>query len=178
MDILQMSAVGGDTAVAAVVVPTRKSKRKVFHRIREVRAQQGISLRTVARHMRTDLRSVRAQEEEDADLRLSELYDWHRALDVPVAELLVESDDELSRPVLERARMVRIMKTAQALLEKAPNPAMKRMTETLVNQLVEVMPELEAVTAWHSVGQRRSLEELGRVAEQTISPNFAREGMG
>ena len=32
----------------------------------------------------------------------------------------------------------------------------------------EVMPELKEVSPWHTVGQRRSLEEMGRAAEQVI----------
>jgi hypothetical protein len=36
----------------------------------------------------------------------------------------------------------------------------------LVEQLVELMPELAHVTAWHAVGHRRSLEEYGRIAER------------
>jgi hypothetical protein len=31
------------------------------------------------------------------------------------------------------------------------------------------MPELKDVSPWHSVGQRRSLDELGRIAEQPFS---------
>jgi hypothetical protein len=42
------------------------------------------------------------------------------------------------------------------------------MAENLVQQLCEVMPELKEVSPWHTVGQRRSLEELGRAAEQVI----------
>jgi transcriptional regulator with XRE-family HTH domain len=146
-----------------------KPQRRTFHRIREVRIQQGVSLRTAARHMQSDVRTAREEEEETTDLTLSQLYQWQRVLDVPVSELLSESDDSLSRPVMERARMVRVMKTAQALLEKAPNAPIKRMAQMLVEQLTEVMPELEAVSPWHSVGQRRSLDDLGRIAEQTVS---------
>jgi hypothetical protein len=119
--------------------------------------------------MQSDVRTARQEEEETTDLKLSQLYQWQRVLDVPVTELLSESEDSLSRPVLERARMVRVMKTAQAILEKAPNAPIKRMAQMLVEQLTEVMPELEAVSPWHSVGQRRSLDDLGRIAEQTVS---------
>jgi hypothetical protein len=119
--------------------------------------------------MRSDIRTAKTQEEETTDLKLSELYQWQRVLDVPVTELLSEAEEPLSRPVLERARMVRVMKTAQAILEKAPNTSIRRMAEMLVDQLTEVMPELATVSPWHSVGQRRSLEDLGRCAEQTIS---------
>jgi hypothetical protein len=31
------------------------------------------------------------------------------------------------------------------------------------------MPELAEVSSWHTVGQRRGLEEMGRIAEQTIA---------
>jgi hypothetical protein len=42
------------------------------------------------------------------------------------------------------------------------------MAENLVEQLLELMPELAEVSPWHSVGQRRSLEEMGRIAEQPV----------
>jgi hypothetical protein len=30
------------------------------------------------------------------------------------------------------------------------------------------MPELKEVSPWHSVGQRRSLDEMGRIAENPL----------
>ena len=42
------------------------------------------------------------------------------------------------------------------------------MAENLVEQLLELMPELKEVSPWHSVGQRRSLDEMGRIAEMQI----------
>jgi transcriptional regulator with XRE-family HTH domain len=170
MSALQLSAVASEAVVPMVVRGSKpKPQRRAFHRIREVRIQQGVSLRTAARHMQSDVRTARQEEEETTDLTLSQLYQWQKVLDVPVSELLAESDESLSRPIMERARMVRVMKTAQALLEKAPTAPMKRMAQMLVEQLTEVMPELETVSPWHSVGQRRSLDDLGRIAEQTVS---------
>lgn len=163
--------VGGAEAVVHVS-SKKKPARHSLHRIREVRVRQGVSLRTAARHLGADIRSTRNQEEESSDLKLSDLYRWQEVLEVPVSELLSESSEPLSRPVLERARMVRIMKTVQAMLEKATAPGLKRMTEMLVEQLCEVMPELRGVSPWHSVGQRRSLDELGRAGEQTISDDI------
>jgi transcriptional regulator with XRE-family HTH domain len=177
MTVLQMSSAPVETVVPTLVTqPKKAAQRRTFHRIREVRLQQGVSLRTAARHLGSDIRTTRAQEEEANDLRLSELYRWQKVLDVPVTELLVESEESLSRPVLERARLVRIMKTAQAILEKSSSPPITRMAQMLVEQLVEVMPELSNVSPWHSVGQRRSLEDLGRVAEQTISIDCLGDG--
>ena len=139
-----------------------------LHRIQEVRCRQGMSLRSAARQIRSDVRALRAQEQPGSDLRLSDLYRWQAALDVPVEELLVDSSAPLSRPVAERAKMVRIMKTALTLRENATGDSQRRMAENLVDQLVELMPELKEVSPWHSVGVRRSLDDMGRVAQQTI----------
>jgi len=144
------------------------SDRAALHRIRDVRQRQGVSLRSVARMTGCDVRELRA-EEESYDLSISQLRQWAAGLDVPVEELLVDPGISLSRPVLERARMVRLMKTAVAILEEAKTTGVQRMAQTMVDQLIEIMPELAEVNGWHTVGQRRSLEELGRVAERCIS---------
>jgi transcriptional regulator with XRE-family HTH domain len=151
--------------------PTRKGNApgQPLHRIQEVRLQQGMSLRTASRHLGLDVRTIRAQEQATSDLRLSDLYRWQSALEVPVQELLVETEEPLSRPVMERARMVRLMKTAAALLEDAPNTNTRLMAQNLIEQLCEIMPELKDVGPWHSVGQRRTLDEVGRIAQQPIS---------
>jgi len=146
---------------------------QTLHRIQEVRRLQGMSLRTAARQLGTDIRSIRAQEQATTDLKLSDLYKWQQALDVPVSELLVEDDDPLSRPVAERAKMVKVMKTARSLLESAGHGPVRRMAENLVEQLTDLMPELKEISPWHSVGQRRSLEELGRIAEQPVADDFS-----
>jgi transcriptional regulator with XRE-family HTH domain len=140
-----------------------------MHRIAEVREQQGVSLRAVSRQMGTEIRRLRKEEDETSDLRLSDLYRWQEALDVPVSELLVEPGTSLSQPVMERARLLRLMKTAQSILENSRAPGIRRMAQVMVDQLVEMMPELEDVGGWHTVGQRRRLDEYGRVVEQCIS---------
>lgn len=157
------TAISGEAGAAA---PKRHSRR--LHRIRTVRRQQGMSLRTAARQLGSTVRETRQEEDETTDLRLSDLYRWQTALEVPLVELLVDPDTPLSRPVMERARLVRLMKTATAILELAPNQRLRRMAEMLVEQLVECMPELSGIGPWHSVGQRRSLEEYGRIAERSL----------
>jgi len=119
--------------------------------------------------MRRDMRDLKVQEEETSDMLLSELYAWQRVLDVPVAELLVDNDGSLSPPVLERARLVKLMKTAAAILDKADNPSIRRMAQTLIDQLTEIMPELQGVSPWHAVGQRRTLDEFGRAVERGMN---------
>src|SRR5207244_3753211 len=122
------------------------SAGKPLHRIREVRVQQEVSLRTAARHLEVDMRTAREQEEETSDLRLSDLYRWQQVLDVPVSELLSDAEEGVSAAILHRARMVKVMKTAQAILERAATAPIKRMAQMLVEQLTEVMPELGEVS--------------------------------
>ena len=143
-----------------------------LHQIRTVRLRQGVSLRSAARQIGSDVRSLRLQEQESTDLRLSDLRKWQRALDVPLTELVAETDEPLSRPVLERARLVRLMKTAAAIHERSTNVGIQRMAQMLVDQLIEVMPELKDVSPWHTFGQRRSLDEYGKVVERRLSEDF------
>ena len=84
---------------------------EALHRVRTVRRQQGVSLRSAARHLGTDIRHTRSLENESTDLKLSDLYKWQKALDVPITDLLVDPEGPLSRPVLEPSRMIRLMKT-------------------------------------------------------------------
>jgi transcriptional regulator with XRE-family HTH domain len=146
-----------------------------LHRIKEVRQQQGVSLRRVAQLLGAEVRELRREEEDTYDLPLSRLYQWQRALEVPIADLLVDSGAPLSAPVLERARLVRVMKTVAAIMEKAHNTSIQRLAQTLVDQLVEIMPELKGINPWHSVGQRRSLDEYGRIVERSYSDDIWRE---
>lgn len=149
-----------------------KQDQTPLHRVAEVRKQQGVSLRTAARHMKRDIGSVREQEKETSDLRISDLLAWQQVLDVPLVDLIVDNAAPLSQPVMERARLVRMMKTAAAIAEKANSIEMKRMARMLVEQLIEVMPELSEVSPWHSVGQRRSLDEVGRIVERRMRDDY------
>ena len=89
-------------------------------------------------------------------------------------DALVEGDGQLSGPVLERSRMVKLMKTAAALRERTAGSAVGRIVEMLVEQILEIMPELADVTPWHTVGQRRTLEELGRTGRCPVSEDLFR----
>ena len=142
---------------------------RALHRLGAVRRLQGVSRRTIARRLNVDISVVKQQEEETCDLPLSTLYQWQELLEVPVSELLVDATDPLSPPILRRAQMIRVMKTALSILERTNQVPIRRMAETLVEQLVDLMPELRGVSAWHAVGQRRRLDEYGRAAERRLS---------
>lgn len=159
-------------SVSPTEAKSSKSKKKPLQRIKTVREQQGVSVRSVARRMGKDMATIRAQEKESSDLRLSELYEWQKALEVPLVDLLDEPGTPLSRPVMERAQMVRLMKTATAILERTESTPVERMAQMLVEQLTDMMPELEHVTPWHTVGQRRSLDECGKIAENPVADHY------
>lgn len=147
-----------------------------LHRIAEIRRQQGVSIRTAARRINTSVGTAREQERADADLLLSQLYLWQQALDVPVADLLVDLDGPLSPPVLKRAQMLKLMKTALAIQEAAKDESTKLLADMMVGQLLEIMPELRDVNPWPTVGQRRTLAELGRTATETVSDTVFFDG--
>ena len=138
-----------------------------MHRIRTVRLQQGASLRSVARNSGVDVRQLRLQEQESTDIRLSDLHKWQQALDVPLAELLVEPD---STPVAARDGPGAHGASDE---DRHGHPGtvgivgIRRMAQMLCEQLTEIMPELDGVGPWHDYGQRRSLDEWGRICERT-----------
>ena len=160
----------------AVPMPTTVHQRP-FHRIAEVRQQQGVSIRSLTRKMGLSAEEIARQEDPTCDLSLSQLTAWQKALEVPLANLLIDLDAPLSGPVLTRARMLRVMKTVQAINENATDASIQRMTSMLVEQLLEVLPEFKDVSGWHTVGQRRTQDEVGRIAERPISDNFVQDSL-
>jgi len=154
---------------AAVKMPTAA---RPLHRLAEVRRRQGVSCRTMARRLNTSVELIRLQEDENTDLPVSKLYQWQEVLDVPVSELLVDSGDPLSTPVMRRAQLVRMMKTARTILERSQQLTIRRMAQVLVDQLEEMMPELAEVSPWPAVGRRRGRHELGQAAYRELWTDF------
>lgn len=155
--------------------PVVKAIRDKLQQLGAARRRQGLSIRCVAQRLGRTVAEIRAQENEAADLSVSELYNWQAALEVPIEELLCEPQDSLSPRVLSRARLLRIMKTALALRRQGRSEAERRLARVLVDQLLEIMPELKEVSAWPTVGQRRTAEEFGRIAENPISDDWVHE---
>ncbi len=107
-----------------------------LHRIRIVRNQQGVSLRSAARGMGVEIRKARAQEDPNADLSLSVLYQWQRALEVPVANLLVDLDAPLSAPVLKRAQLLKLAKSVATIIERAESKPIGRLAQRIHIRMV------------------------------------------
>lgn len=179
-EALEMSTVEYNFEINGVSVSRRvapvQANCKSLHRISEVREQQGTSLRSVARKLNLPIHEVRAQEEASSDLRISDLLKWQEILEVPLADLLTDNNGPLSEPVCNRASMLRIMKTTKAILESTGEDPIKRLGNMLVEQLVQLMPELAEVSAWHTVGQRRTQDEVGRIVERSIPDSFFTDG--
>jgi len=159
------STIGNGTTVPLPV----SQDRRPLHRLKTVRRQEGVSQSTVARRLGLSLSEVKEQEEETSDLPLSMLYQWQEVLQVPLSELLDDSDEPLSAPVMQRAILVRLMKTARAITQRSRQESIQRMAQVLTEQLVALMPELEDVTPWPEVGQPRTLSELGQVVHRRLS---------
>ena len=155
------------------VDPTRDPRP--LHRIAEVRQQEHVSMRSAQQALGLSNVEVQEQEDPNYDLRLSELYRWQELLGVPLAELLAEPARGLSRSVFERAAMVKAMKTAATIMEQANRPNMQTLAQRLIEQMLEIMPELHDVAPWPTVGQRRTLQDLGRIAENVISHALVEE---
>jgi transcriptional regulator with XRE-family HTH domain len=142
---------------------------RALHRLRAVRQAERVSRRSMARRLNTDIRTVSQQEQESADLSLSMLYKWQAALGVPIQELLLDTGEELSAPILQRGLMLRLMKTALSIVEQSKQLKIRRMGQNLVDQMLEIMPELAGVAPWPTVGKRRSPKELGAAARRYFS---------
>jgi transcriptional regulator with XRE-family HTH domain len=157
------------------VEPVAQVHTTRLQKLSEARRRQGLSVRCIAQRLGRTVSEVRAQENEQSDLLISELYRWQAALEVPIEELLEEPDDALSNSVLTRARMLKVMKTAQAIRRQARSEAERRLARLLTEQLLEIMPELKEVAAWPAVGHRRRADEMGRIAENPISDDWLHE---
>jgi transcriptional regulator with XRE-family HTH domain len=112
-----------------------------------------MSRSTLARHLGITVEDVRRQECKTMDLPLSVLHKWAKALDLPVAELVVEPDDSFSMPVFNRVCLMRAMRTAMAILERTGNPQTKRLAQTMVDQLMEITPELRRMNGTETNGR-------------------------
>jgi len=145
--------------------------RGSLHRISETRKLQGVSLRTAARRMHTSVADARA-EENNADLRLSALYRWCQALEVPIEELLIEPSERFTTPVLSSVQLLRMMKTSLTIREAARSKAIRHLAQMLVDQLGEIQPELKKLCTRSLVPATPLKKRFGRIVETTYSDSW------
>ena len=104
---------------------------KPFHRAAEVMQQEGISLRAIISRMNISVEQVRAELDPRRDMRLSELYRWQAALNVPVVDLLVDPGTGLSGSVELRAELLKLMKSVRSIQEKSEDEVIDRLAASL-----------------------------------------------
>jgi transcriptional regulator with XRE-family HTH domain len=146
----------------APVPPIIATPDQSLHCLCEVRRREGLTRQQVARRLGVSVKEVERQEQSSSDLLVSDLRRWQKVLAVPIAELLAEPEGDLSTPVRLRSRLLRAMKTVRSIQQRARQTPVRRLVETLVAQLVEVMPELADTAPWPAVGHRRKKHDFGQ----------------
>ncbi len=150
--------------------------RQRFHRIRTVRLREKLSLKSASRRLSLSMSSLRALEDEANDIRLSVLYAWQSVLGVPVSELVIDLDLSLSEPIRQRACLLRIAKTANTIRKKCRDEAIRALADTLITQLVEIMPEVKEIGTWPDGRHSRNSTELGNAANRIAHAPFDTKG--
>jgi transcriptional regulator with XRE-family HTH domain len=156
------SQVSVDATAAPLPPDCSPTPEQPLHRLAEVRRREGLTRRAVARRLGVTMTVVQQQEQPSSNISLSDLYQWQKALAVPLTELLSEPEGNLSRPIELRAQLLKAMKTARSLQQRARQASVQRLAQTLIDQIVEIMPELKDITPWPAVGSRRKRHELGQ----------------
>lgn len=167
----------GPTNGNHVETPRASARPAAIQKLSEARRRQGLSIRCVAQRLGRTVHEVRTQEDEHSDLLVSELYRWQEALEVPIEELLADPEDALSPRIMMRAQLLKVMKTARAIRRQARSESERRLGKLLIEQLLEIMPELKEVSGWPTVGHRRRADEIGRIAENPISDDWLHEAI-
>ena len=124
------------------------------HYIAEVLKNQGISIALCAKRLGVTQEEVLRQLNPFSNLTLNQLFSWSEVLDVPLPELL-PFDASTSDPIRNRALLLRIMKTARQIQSLSAHTSVQYAAETLVMQLLELVPDFAMIEAWPSVGQSR-----------------------
>lgn len=157
-----------------VLSSSRQNSLPPLHRLGEVRREERVSRRRIAEELGITVDEVRRQECETTDLLLSTLQKWAKVLEVPVTELVQEPTIELSAPLAVRAHMIRAMRTALTILTRVKDSRLKRLAQTMADQLIEIMPELRELKPWPE-NRRRRRRELGIAFTRRISARMLPE---
>jgi len=163
-----------ETTVNSPLLPD--NGMRALQRVGEVQREQNVSDRRISRRLKTTIEAVRRQQSPMYDMLLSELHSWQAALEVPIADLLVEPGPSLTPAVERRARLVTVMKTVRSLQLATNSPSFTVLVDRLAEQMVELMPELVHVDSWPIVGKRRSTDDISTIEERML-PDALLEGI-
>jgi transcriptional regulator with XRE-family HTH domain len=148
---------------------------QALHRVRAARKARRLSLSEVAKHLALPPEEAERQEQPTSDLPLSTLYRWQKLLKVPVTELLVDGTGSLGLPSVKSERLAGALQVALAILAQTKQPGIRRMAHTLVDQLVELSPDLKQVADAHTAGQAHRFDEQGRAQKGALPLDFFME---
>ena len=144
----------------------------VLHYIAKAAQSQGQTISACAKRLGLTVAEARAQADPRADITLSQLYAWREILDVPLSELTPDLG-VVPDPIRNRGLLILIMKTARLICETTNEGTPGHYAaETLVNQLIMLMPELKDVPPWPSVGKSHAARPEGAV--RRVSSDFSR----
>lgn len=143
-----------------------------LHRLGEIRKMRKLSVADVARKLQLEPEDVRQQEQATTDLTLSLLYRWQQLLKVPIGDLVIDAHNPLATPSIRREKLAEVMQLALWILANTKQPGIRRMAHTLIDQLVELAPELKPIAAAHSAGQHQRFDEQGRAMKGPLPVDF------
>jgi hypothetical protein len=137
-----------------------------LHRIRDVRRREEMSVRTLARKLDRTVAIVKKMEHPDTDMRISCLRTVADAIGVPSSELLCDTDHNESQRL--RGLLVRVTKAIHSLRSFQGRRG-QRLCESILALIDEELPTAE-INELHAVGQRRSLDDIGRAGTPIVIP--------
>ena len=140
--------------------------QRPLHRLAAARRQRHVSRQHLADGLHVDLETLRELEQAQSDFPLSLLYRCQEVLNVPLHELLVDAPDSSALPPAARAKMADWLRTVAMILKQAKQPAVCRLAHNLVNQMVELMPELKDLAAQYEAGNEQLLDSHGRAVRR------------
>jgi transcriptional regulator with XRE-family HTH domain len=170
-----MNGTGCDVNDSQGMPDAQPPARRRLHRLAAARRARKLSLREAARQLDLNVEDVKRQEEATQDLSLSEFYRWQQLLNLPVEELLVETESPLPRPTVRREILTKMIQTVLTILRQTKQPAIRRMAHTLVDQMVDLHPELRAMADAQSAGRQHLLDDQGRAVKGPLPVDFFME---
>jgi hypothetical protein len=84
----------------------------------------------------------------------------------------VDEDAELPNPRLTRQQAQELFQTAQAILRTAGRPGTQRLAQTLVEQIVEMVPELKDARPSSAKNRRKQRTQREVFAPRPLSDKF------
>ena len=130
-----------------------------LHCLRDARCRKKISKETVASHLGIDVALVELLENESTDIPLSLLHEWKKLLDVPFGELLIDEEGLMYDTRYIQDQLDSMLKTALKIAQQSKHGPVKHMVNNLIDQLLQIMPELHEVLLQNNSKKPSLLEE-------------------